>query len=97
MHYIVEGNIGRGHAADHAREEEGHRNNRVKGDKMGRKHQGIGKSAAQERTPGSYQGQGGGRTDDGHSQFYDFMSALKICDLKISAMTLYVSIEIILH
>ena len=41
MHYIVEGNIGRGQAADHAREEEGHRHNRVKGDKMGRKHQGI--------------------------------------------------------
>jgi hypothetical protein len=53
----VEGNIRRGQAADCAREEEGHRKNRVKGDKKGRKHQGIGKSVAPERTPGGYQGQ----------------------------------------
>ena len=61
MHYMVEGNILRGQA-DHAREEEGHRKNRVKGDKTGRKHhQGIGKSVAPERTQGGYQGHGRGQ------------------------------------
>ena len=88
MHYIVEGNIGRGQAADHAREEEGHRNNRVKGDKMGRKHQGIGQSAAQERTPGSYQGQGGGRTDDGQSRAGHTLVKKPKC-LRISSSDLF--------
>ena len=51
-HFTEEGNIRRGQAADHAREEEGYQKNRVKGDKMGKK-----KSAAPERTPGGYHGQ----------------------------------------
>ena len=66
MHYTAEGNIIRGQA-DRAREEEGHRKNRMKGDKTGGKHRGIGKSAAPDRslannrTPGSYQGHGRGQ------------------------------------
>jgi hypothetical protein len=54
-HYTEEGNIRRGHASDHAREEEGHRKNRLERVKTNRKHRGTGKSAAPERTPGSYQ------------------------------------------
>jgi len=58
--YKEEGNIRRGQASDcrgqasDCAREEGHRKNRLKGDKTGRKHQGIGKSSAPERTPGSY-------------------------------------------
>ena len=61
-HYTVEGDIRRTLGQEASAREEGHRRDRMKGDKTGRKYKQKGKSAVPERpcatnrTPGSYHG-----------------------------------------